>query len=305
MRLKHGCFTGGISRTAFIALIAIFFGGCGKGKDVPIVYQKDMQFDARPQMVIIASFDGLRPDAIGPSEAGHLQSLANAGVVAKSARTIEPSLTLPSHSSMLSGVSPAKHGILWNGWDPSKGLIRVPTLFDEAKKKGLRTAMIAGKIKFAHLNHPGSIDRFIIREGDASEIAEVADKTIRELRPQLLFIHFAHADNVGHKEGWMTSDQFDAIHEADQALGQIFHTLVGLNLLASTAVIATADHGGSGKGHGDASDVSVSIPWFAVGAGIPRIGTIDHPITTYDTAATAAALLDLPIPASWDGKSAF
>jgi arylsulfatase A-like enzyme len=206
---------------------------------------------------------------------------------------------------MLSGVSPEKHGIYWNGWDPSKGTIRVPTVFDEAKKLGMRTAMIAGKLKFAHLDHPGSLDRFIIREGDASEIAEVTSRVIRDVRPQLLFVHFAHADNVGHKKGWMTSDQFDAIHDADQAMGEIFQTLQELGLLASTAVIATADHGGSGKGHGDASDTSTMIPWFAVGAGVPKTGATDQPVTTYDTAATAAKLLDIPIPADWDGKPVF
>jgi predicted AlkP superfamily pyrophosphatase or phosphodiesterase len=305
MQLKHGCFMGWISKLAFASAIAVSLGGCGSSSEIPAIYRSDTQFDAKPQMVMIVSFDGLRPDAIAPSEAIHLRSLQDTGVNARAAHTIMPSLTLPSHSSMLSGVTPEKHGIFWNGWDPSKGTIRVPTIFDEAKKLGMRTAMIAGKLKFAHLDHPGSLDRFIVREGGADEIADVTSQVIRDVRPQLLFVHFAHADNVGHKKGWMTSNQFEAIHDADQAMGQIFQTLQELGLLASTAVIATADHGGSGKGHGDASEESTSIPWFAVGAGVPKTGATDQAVTTYDTAATAAKLLEIPIPASWDGKSVF
>ena len=101
----------------------------------------------------------------------------------------------------------------------------------------------------------------------------------------------------------MSSKQFDAIHDADQALGRLLQYLQRKNLLLSTAVIATADHGGSGKGHGDESHTSTSIPWFAIGAGIPKVVKIPTAVSTYDTAATAAKLLGLPIPSSWDGRS--
>lgn len=292
MHVKHGWFLA----------IALFLSGCAS-PDVPTVYRKDMQFEAKPKMVLIVSFDGLRPDAIAPADAGHLISLAETGISAKSAHTIVPSLTLPSHSSMLSGVSPEKHGIYWNNWDPSKGLIRVTTIFDEAKKAGLRTAMVVGKEKFMHLNHPGSVDSYSFNEGSPDEIAKITEKVIQSSQPQLLFVHFAHPDLVGHDEGWMSPEQFDAIHEADQGFGRILKSLQDLNLLSSTAIIVTSDHGGSGKGHGDASEVSTSIPWLAAGAGITK-GVLDKPIKTYDTAATAAALLRIPIPTSWDGKSA-
>lgn len=290
------------------AVVVFFVGGCGNLTDIPIVYHPGMQFDAQAKMVIIVSFDGLRPDAIAPAGAEHITSLAEAGVSAKTAHTIMPSITLPSHSSMLSGVSPAQHGINWNSWDPSRGTIRVPTLFDEAKKLGLKTAMVVGKEKFKHLARPGTVDQFVYDDGDAQEIAEAATSVIKASSPNVLFIHFAHADNVGHAEGWMTADQFEAIHEADQGLGVVFQALKNLGLLESTAVIATADHGGSGRGHGDASEESTRIPWLAAGAGIPKEragGFIEKPLTTYDTAATAASLLNIPIPASWDGKSAF
>ncbi len=302
--MKHGSFVGRVLSFALITILAA--SGCGSTPDLPIVYERNMQFDAQAKMVIVVSFDGLRPDAVAPAEARHIQSLADAGVSAKFAHTILPSLTLPSHSSMLSGVKPETHGIYWNGWEPAKGTIKVTTIFDEAKKAGLKTAMIVGKEKFKHLMHPGMVDQFFFHEGDATIIAEAASTVIREFRPNFIFVHFAHPDVVGHKKGWMSSAQLKTIRRADQGLGRIFKELRSLNLVSSTTVIVTADHGGSGKGHGDASEVSTSIPWYAAGPGISSAGsTFDKPITTYDTAATAAALLGVPVPASWDGKPVF
>lgn len=283
--------------------LSLLSWSCNNLESVPLVYTPDLVFDAQPKRVLIVSFDGLRPDAISPARAEHIQSVAAAGVSATGAHTILPSITLPSHTSMLTGVTPEKHGIFWNNWDPSKGLVQVPTLFDEAKKQGLRTAMIVGKEKFRHLNHPGSVDDFVLETGDPSAIARAAIGVIHDQQPQLLFVHFAHPDNVGHKHGWMTSDQLEAIDEADTGLGRILQSLKNQGLLASTAVIVTADHGGKGSTHGDASEESTSIPWFAVGAGVGAHRTIGSPVTTYDTAATAAKLLAVPVPANWDGKT--
>lgn len=273
-----------------------------------VVYSQEMRFEPSPRLVLIVSFDGLRPDAIAPAKAAHLLALQQAGVTARKAYTIQPSITLPSHSSMLSGVDVGKHGILWNDWQPDRGTIRVPTVFDEAKKRGLKTAMVVGKEKFRHLAREGSVDRFVYDEGPADRIARATIEILREDRPQLVFVHFAHPDRAGHRRGWMSRAQFEAIREADRALGEIFRALRDFGLLASSAVIVTADHGGEGKGHGDTSEASSAIPWIAAGAGVAdpdRDGKVNRTLRTYDTAATAAALLQIPVPKSWDGKPAF
>jgi hypothetical protein len=46
----------------------------------------------------------------------------------------------------------------------------------------------------------------------------------------------------------------------------------------------------------------MTIPWIAWGAGVRPGYEITAPVTTDDTAATALWLLDVPIPASFDGK---
>src|SRR5918995_285305 len=64
--------------------------------------------------VLLVSIDGLRPDAIAKFSAPTLQRLIREGRYSLSARTIMPSTTLPSHTSMLSGERPEVHGVSWN-----------------------------------------------------------------------------------------------------------------------------------------------------------------------------------------------
>lgn len=298
MNLKHGR----LSAILFCLALSV---SCSSKQTVPTVYSEASTFDAQAKMVVVVSFDGLRPDAIQAAGADHILSLVAAGTQAVAAHTIMPSITLPSHSSMVSGVSPAKHGILWNDWSPARGLIPVTTMFEEAKHAGFTTAMVANKEKFKHLNRPGTIDEVVLEYGDPKELADAASSVIRRVRPHLLFVHFGHPDKAGHDDGWMSKSQLEVIDDADQALGTIFHTIKDLGLQASTTIILTADHGGSGKGHGDASEVSTSIPWIAAGAGVPVRGKLQKSLMTYDTAATAITLLGVPVPASWDGVSAF
>ena len=67
-------------------------------------------------------------------------------------------------------------------------------------------------------------------------------------------------------------------------------------------VIVTADHGGHDKTHGLDIPDDMHIPWIAWGKGVKKNFTITAPVTTFDSAATALWLLDVPLPATFDGK---
>ena len=114
----------------------------------------------RAEHVFIISLDGGKPAAIEQSKMPALEQLVAEGAHTWTATTIYPSITLPSHTSMLTGVGPEKHHILWNSWVPSRGLVTVPTVFSEAKRAGLTTAMFVGKEKFRHLVLTNSVDQF-------------------------------------------------------------------------------------------------------------------------------------------------
>jgi len=254
------------------------------------------------QHVFIISFDGGKPEVMQQSKMPTLQAMLAQGAGTWNARTVFPSITLVAHASMLTGVAPSKHKIDWNDWIPAKGLVTVPTLFALAKHKGLTTAMFVGKEKFRHLDVPGTLDRFAIPSYDAKTVAEAAADYNLARRPNLCFIHFADTDGAGHRYGWGSREQQRAFAQEDMALRTVREAIRRAGIAATSVVILSADHGGHDKTHGSGSPEDMIIPWITWGAGV-RPGTIiAAPVTTYDTAATALWLLQVPIPNDWDGK---
>ena len=95
--------------------------------------------------VMIISIDGLRPDAIEQFRAPTLQRLMREGSYSRDARTILPSTTLPSHTSMLTGVDVDVHGVTFNSDETATvSALQVPTVFSLAHEAGFRTAEFFG-----------------------------------------------------------------------------------------------------------------------------------------------------------------
>ena len=107
--------------------------------------------------VVLISLDGFpasvwhQPDLPVPN----LRRLAAEGVVAEAMTVTNPSSTWSSHTSMITGLSPRRHGVLFNGqlvrqgsgrapvieqWTDKEGFVLVPTLYDIAYREGLTTA---------------------------------------------------------------------------------------------------------------------------------------------------------------------
>ncbi len=259
---------------------------------------------ARPGHVVVISIDGLRPDAIQGSNALHLQQMIAEGAWTLDARTILPSKTLPSHTSMLTGVPPAIHGITWNEWESERGLVRVPTLFDVAEARGLRTAAFFGKAKFRHLIRDAAPHWRRAPRGEVWNAARVTQDVEQFLRynqePDLVFVHLADPDLAGHVFGWMSLPYRQAVRRADAAVGRLVHA-ARRAWGDDFVVIVTADHGGHGHGHGSEASEDQQIPWIAWGRGIAP-GEITADVHTFDTAATALWLLGVEVPSEWAGR---
>src|SRR5262245_32399375 len=89
--------------------------------------------------IVIISIDGLRSDVLSDVTTPTIMMLARRGSQSFKDETVSPSITTPSHASMLSGYTPAKHKITWDDWAPEKGMIQVPTLLSVAQDNGLLT----------------------------------------------------------------------------------------------------------------------------------------------------------------------
>ena len=255
--------------------------------------------------VVVISIDGLRPDAIAAAGARNLERMLEEGAFTLEARTILPSRTLPSHTSMLTGVPPEVHGITFNDERvESAGRVGVPTVFDLAAEAGLFTAAFFGKAKFRHLIHAAGPRDVEAPAGTevvlAPRMTQDVVQYLRHRRPNLLFVHIPDVDVAGHSFGWMSLPYRYAVRRADAAVEQIRRSAVAA-FGDEVVVIITADHGGHGRDHGTDLPEDVLIPWIAWGARV-RQGELQVPVSTMDTAASTMWLLGIPVPGDWTGR---
>jgi predicted AlkP superfamily pyrophosphatase or phosphodiesterase len=261
--------------------------------------------------VLLVSVDGLRPDLMLRAHAPVLRSLLERGTYTLWATTTPAAVTVPSHTSMLTGVPPPVHGVEWNRQLPFSEPVwpRRPTVFELAKSAGLSTALVAGKAKLAVLAEPGTLDWSFVPEESITTDAAVADSAIALIErhaPELLFVHLPDVDAAGHDSGWGSPEQVATIANADREIGRLLDALRARGILDSTAVLVSSDHGGAGTRHGPEDERSRRIPWIAEGPGIRE----DYDLTrdaalhvrTEDTFATICWLLGIELPADVEGR---
>jgi len=108
--------------------------------------------------VVVISLDGFKASALADPALPlpTLRRLAKEGATARTMRPVNPTVTWPNHTAIVTGVTPAKHGVVYNGllvrdpgvppriepWLDKKDMVRVPTLYDVAYGKGMTTAQV-------------------------------------------------------------------------------------------------------------------------------------------------------------------
>jgi predicted AlkP superfamily pyrophosphatase or phosphodiesterase len=116
------------------------------------------QTPARERMVVVISLDGFPAFALDDPKLPipTLRQLIRDGVTARMT-TVNPTVTWPNHTAMVTGVRSDEHGLLANGtivqtggWPPVKvepmiekeKMVHVATVYDAAFKAGLTTAQV-------------------------------------------------------------------------------------------------------------------------------------------------------------------
>src|SRR5688572_9693058 len=262
--------------------------------------------------VVIISLDGLRPDAIKKFGAKTILRLMREGSYTLSAHTILPSKTLPSHTSMLTGVDADQHGITWNTDETEQhGHVDVPTVFGLAKTAGLQTAAFFSKTKFHHLEAPATLDYVRSPTGGLLTGRWTAERTAQYVEdylegatvdPNLIFVHIGEPDYAGHMYGWMSAIYGEAVRQADKAVAEILDEANDRFGGGNYTVILTADHGGHGRDHGSSDPRDTTIPWIVWGKGVQVGASLPEGIRTMDTAATALWMLGVAMPTEWVGQ---
>jgi predicted AlkP superfamily pyrophosphatase or phosphodiesterase len=143
-------------RTLFLLIVAGLFWSSFAAQ---AAHAAATTFD-RDRIVVLISIDGLAgyylddPKAEMPT----LRKLVAEGARAQSMKAVSPSVTWPNHTTLVTGVYPAKHGVVGNNYYDrethkqvaligdalfdKEQIVKVPTIYDAVKAAGLKTASV-------------------------------------------------------------------------------------------------------------------------------------------------------------------
>jgi predicted AlkP superfamily pyrophosphatase or phosphodiesterase len=245
--------------------------------------------------VVLVSLDGFgAADLTDPrNELPELRALIGEGVWAEASESVFPSADHPGHTSLITGVPPRIHGVIGNRLlnretkdyfhitnKPRTQSVRVPTVFDAAKRRGLRTASfywpetrddpsidrnIPQVLDGAARPDPGAagaglldelrgagvpIDVFYESYDDParlpvadSVLTEAAAYVLRTYRPHLLAIRLSVVDRTFHRHGREDERSRAALAAADRSVSVLRRAARDAGIGARTAFFVVSDHG--------------------------------------------------------------
>lgn len=291
--------------------------------------------------VLIVTFDTTRADHIGaygnpnkPSPT--IDGLAAEGTLFEYARSTVP-ITLPSHSTIMTGKYPPGHGVRDNGLfvlDDGSNL----TLAEILKAEGYATGAAIASFP---LTSQFGLDQGFDYYNDHVTTAWEDESGQRDARKESIFFDERPAESVNaaivpwikehHAEPFFAfvhyfdphqpleappafaaafpTSAYDAeIAYADAALGQLLDELDALGVLDNTIVVVTSDHG---EGHGEHNETTHSLLNYDSTLRVPLVmripGTqphrVDRAVGTVDIMPTLLDALDISAPEGMHGDS--
>ncbi|HEU4521619.1 MAG TPA: sulfatase-like hydrolase/transferase [Thermoanaerobaculia bacterium] len=282
---------------------------------------------SRKPNVILITFDTTRGDAVGYANGRtdvtpNLDKLAAEGTWFSNAITSQP-LTVPAHSTIMTGLYPYKHGVRNNGTyvlEPEH-----VTLAERLKEAGYAThAIVSSYVLDSQFGLDQGFDGFdddmsggpqqklfMFREIRANQTANKAVAWLRQGRPEkqpfFLWLHFydPHADYEPPED---IADRFPGeryegeIAYADRELGRVLAALDESGQRDNTLIVFTSDHGESLGEHGERShgifvyDSTIHVPLLFSGKGAKGAGKVDALVRTADIAPTVLDMLGIDAP---------
>ncbi len=217
---------------------------------------------ARP-IVILVSIDGFRWDYLTLHEPPVLRRLAAEGAHARRLIPSFPSKTFPSHYTLVTGLWPARHGIVGNEmFDPEwNAIFRIgahPSARESRWWEGepIWTTVERQGLIAACFFWPGSDARIGGRNPtfwkpyahDTPIEARVAGVLAwldlpEEERPSLITLYFHHVDSAGHRSGPRSRETREAVRKVDAAIGSLVDGIAERGLNARTNLVIVSDHG--------------------------------------------------------------
>ena len=311
--------------------------GCGGGDESssPKTTGQALESGAGARGLLLITIDTLRVDrlgAFGRPAAGTacLDALARRSTLFPRAYAHAP-LTLPAHTSILTGLLPLDHGVRDNGLYALED--RAVTLADVLRDEGFSTGGFVGGFplsrrfglaqSFDVYDDDFSVDprpgaNFLYSERRGRFVTDAALRFAREHSDRDLFIWTHYYDPHARYD---PIEPFDSRYADDLYQGEIAYTdrcierlLAGLDeldRLDDFLVVVTADHGEGLGEHGEEThgifvyDFAVRVPLLIGGAGRDAIAPalVDSIVRHVDLMPTALDLLGIGVPQDLDGES--
>jgi tetratricopeptide (TPR) repeat protein len=283
--------------------------------------------------VLLVTIDTLRADHVGAygSQLGAtptLDRLAREGLRFERTYAHVP-LTLPSHTTIMTGLYPFTNGVRDNGafrLDPTR-----PTIARALKAAGYRTGAFVGAFvldaRFGLNNGFDSYDDRMLGTGGGLEVVRrpaeqvlsaAGDWIVNGAGTYFAWVHLydphePYEPPEPYRSRYLSDLYAGEIAYADAALGTFLDRLRGAGALVRTLVVVTSDHGESLGEHGErthglfAYDATLRVPlifWTAPSATTStRSAFIPASARLIDIMPTVLDLLGVPMPGAVDGRS--
>jgi arylsulfatase A-like enzyme/Flp pilus assembly protein TadD len=270
---------------------AVCFGGCARGKEP--ASGSPATPPVRPSILLV-TLDTTRADAVGPEAPGietpAFNALAARGRRFRRAYAAVPE-TLPSHTSMMTGLYPAGHGIHENARTLSADH---PLLAERLQQAGYRTAAFVSSFVLARRFGLGrGFDAYDDVESAERPARETTDRAVEYLRgksdrPLLLWVHYfdAHAPYAPpepFRTRYAKNPYLGEVAVVDEQLGRLV-TAFESAAAGPVAVVVVGDHGEGLGDHGESQhgnllyEATMHVPLLMVGPGVKE-GIEDTPVS--------------------------
>jgi len=249
-------------RALALAAATLAVGLCASSIGLIRAAAQDRAHAARP-IVILISIDGWRWDYLARLSPPTISRLAASGVRAERLVPVFPSKTFPNHYSIVTGLYPARHGIVSNTMvDPA-----LPGRFSLSNREVQQdTRWWGGEPLWVTVERQGQIAATMFWPGSDEEIAgdrptfyarfdgklpnaARVDRLLEWLRqpeatrPTFLTVYFSAIDSVGHDDGPEAVELAQGAKDVDAAIGRLVAGVEALGLSARANYVIVSDHG--------------------------------------------------------------
>ena len=217
---------------------------------------------ARPHLVLVSA-DGFKPEYLDRPDLPNVRRLVQRGTRAKGMTPVFPSLTFPNHYSLVTGLLPARHGIVNNTfYDPARR--QTYSLSDRAavedgtwyggepiwvtaERQGMVAACFFWPGSEAAIQgiRPSYWKRYDAAITGEDKVAAVVDwlRFNDERRPHMITMYFSEVDSASHLGRLDAPGVADAIRSLDRYIGQLLDGVDALPIRDRVYLLLTSDHG--------------------------------------------------------------